>query len=379
MADLLQRRIRDVLLTRLPGKRADAQRAETDFYDLLKEVPDLSSSSVWSSVKRGISSDPRYDAVGSSSLREELFNGYIRKLASSSNAANETPEEAAERKLKERKAKEEASLRERQAKVREEQERVSKDVGKSRAGAGREEGERLFGSLLVDQVRETVSNRWLVTLSKASRESLPDLTISRSYLFGRADDTKTTWDEAARFLHADPRFNNPSLSIHDKRRLFDAHLTRIQAKRSDALHNLFASSTPSLDATYDSVYPKIVDDPVVKRLGLQGDALEDRWAAWRRSWEAEARKEFDVLLGENSFVEFWGRMRKKTLDEAALKVKEDEMEEGEGMGEGGAADLTALAKQIDLNEIKSVLRVSEKPDPASEFDPESIFLHVNIR
>jgi hypothetical protein len=144
---------------RLVGKRADAQRAETDFYDLLKEVPDLSSSSVWSTVKRGISSDPRYDAVGSSSLREELFNGYIRKLASSSNAANETPEEAAERKLKERKAKEEASLRERQAKVREEQERVSKDVGKSRAGAGREEGERLFGSLLVDQVRETVSDR----------------------------------------------------------------------------------------------------------------------------------------------------------------------------------------------------------------------------
>jgi transcription elongation regulator 1 len=64
------------------------------------------------------------------------------------------------------------------------------------------------------------------------------------------------------------------------------------------------------------------------------------------------------MLGENSFVEFWGKMRKKTLDEAALKVKEDEMEEGEGMGEGGGADLTALAKQIDLNEIKSVLRVS---------------------
>jgi transcription elongation regulator 1 len=34
------------------------------------------------------------------------------------------------------------------------------------------------------------------------------------------------------------------------------------------------------------------------------------------------------------------------------------MEEGEGLGEGGAADLTALAKQIDLDEIKSVLRVS---------------------
>jgi transcription elongation regulator 1 len=68
------------------------------------------------------------------------------------------------------------------------------------------------------------------------------------------------------------------------------------------------------------------------------------------------------MLGENSFVEFWGRMRKKTLDEAAEKVladgMKDEIEEGDGLGDGGAADLTVLAKQIDLDEIKAVLRVS---------------------
>lgn len=101
----------------------------------------------------------------------------------------------------------------------------------------------------------------------------------------------------------------------------------------------------------------MIDDPVVKRLDLDPDALEDRFNAWRRASEAEARREFDTMLGENSFVEFWGRMRKKTLDEEARGVREDEMEEGEGMGDGGAADLTVLAKQIDLEEIKSVLRV----------------------
>lgn len=108
---------------------------------------------MWSQTKKGISSDPRYDAVGSSSLREELFNTYIRKLASTS-TKHETAEEIAERKLKERKAKEEASLRGRQAKVREEQERATREANKSRAGAGREEAERVFGSLLVDQVRD---------------------------------------------------------------------------------------------------------------------------------------------------------------------------------------------------------------------------------
>lgn len=86
-------------------------------------------------------------------MREELFNTYIRKLASTS-TKHETPEEIAERKTKERKAKEEASLRERQSKVREEQEKATREANKSRAGAGREEAERVFGSLLVDQVRD---------------------------------------------------------------------------------------------------------------------------------------------------------------------------------------------------------------------------------
>lgn len=134
------------------GKRADAQRAETDFFELLSEQPNITSSSLWTEIKKSLSSDPRYDAVGSSTLREELFQSHIRKLASSS--TGETAEQAAERKLAERKAKQEASLRERQQAVGIQKEQVEKDVGRSKKGAGREEGERVFGSLLVDQVRD---------------------------------------------------------------------------------------------------------------------------------------------------------------------------------------------------------------------------------
>lgn len=133
-------------------KRADAQRAETDFFDLLKEVESVSPDSKWAEVKRGISNDPRYDAVGSSSLREELFNTYLGKLGSV--IKDETPEQAAERKAREKREKAEQSLREREAQVREEKGRVEREVGKSKAGAGREEGERLYGTLLVDQVRD---------------------------------------------------------------------------------------------------------------------------------------------------------------------------------------------------------------------------------
>lgn len=166
------------------------------------------------------------------------------------------------------------------------------------------------------------------------------------------------WNDAVQYLQNDPRFNHPSLNPHDKRRLFEAHIQHLSGRRANDLDQLFRTHATTLATTYDEIYPKIVDDFAVKRLGLQGSALEDRFKAWHRLRETEARREFDQMLGENSFVEFWGRMRKKTLDEAALKVKGDEMEEGEGLGDGGSADLTALAKQIDLDEIKSVLRVS---------------------
>jgi transcription elongation regulator 1 len=135
------------------------------------------------------------------------------------------------------------------------------------------------------------------------------------------------------------------------------------SKRSNALHGLFESNTPDLQTPFDTVYPAIAEDPIVKRLDLSPSALEDRWNVWKRTQETSARASFDEMLGENSFVEFWGKMRKKTLDEQALAVKEeDEMEEGEGMGDGGAADLTAMGRQIDLEEIKSVLRVSHRSE-----------------
>ncbi len=78
----------------------------------------------------------------------------MKKLASSSSNAEETAEQAAERKSKERKEREAASLKEREAKVKTEQMKVSMENNKSRVGAGREEAERLFGSLLVDTIRD---------------------------------------------------------------------------------------------------------------------------------------------------------------------------------------------------------------------------------
>lgn len=298
-------------------KRADADRAEADFYELLKETRGVVSTSEWAVVKKDISGDARYDAVGSSSLRAELFANYLKKIGEE--VVDETPEQAAERKLRERKEKQEASLKDRASKVRDQQAKVSEDVDKSRAGAGKEEGERLFGSLLVDVVR----------------------------------DHEMTWQDALPILRQDGRYAHPSLREGDKRRLFENHMARLGANKSNALSALFASASPSLDTRFDEVYAKISEDPLVVRLGLGPDTLRERYDTWAKGRDVTARAELNTLLAENSFVEFWGKMRKKTLDEAAAKIKDEDIESGD---EEAEADIIALARQVDLDEIKTILR-----------------------
>lgn len=169
--------------------------------------------------------------------------------------------------------------------------------------------------------------------------------------------SQVTWQDILPILQQDVRFAHPALRMGDKRRIFEEHIARLGANKGDALNKLFATAAPELHTPYEEVYAAIADDPLVARLGLAGAALEERFAAWRRAREVEARREFDTLLSENKFVDFWGRMRNKELDESAANVEEqEEREAGEGLHDGGDADMVALAQKMDLSEVKAVLR-----------------------
>ena len=95
-------------------------------------------------VKKTISDDPRYDAVGSSSLREELFNTFLNAQANravpdqgrkqdvellSTEQVDET------QRRKDRKVQ---AVKDREEKIRAERERVQADIEKSRIGLNRE-------------------------------------------------------------------------------------------------------------------------------------------------------------------------------------------------------------------------------------------------
>lgn len=86
--------------------------------------------------------------------------------------------------------------------------------------------------------------------------------------------------------------------------------------------------------------------------------LAEEFARWQRARGVEARLAFDAMLGENSFVEFWGRLAKIGGEGVGGGVPAEEEEEEEGEGGGGKVDMKALAKNVDVGEMEKVLQVS---------------------
>ena len=110
-------------------------------------------------MKREIVNDSRYDAVGSSSLREELFNTFLKAQETSqlqsSQASAEAANSDADMKTKDlllsevdseqrRKEKKERAIKEREEKIRAKRSKVEADIDKSRQGLHRGEDELEF-------------------------------------------------------------------------------------------------------------------------------------------------------------------------------------------------------------------------------------------
>jgi heat shock protein beta len=168
-----------------------------------------------------------------------------------------------------------------------------------------------------------------------------------------------SWDEAVLQLQKDPRFVNSSLPKNQQIRLYHSHIAQTRDKHLQNLHALFESHAPSL-ATHFSALPlsSVLASLPATRLGFDERRLEAEFDKWQRERTTEARHAFDQMLGENAFVEFWGRLGKIGGEGVNGGVKADEFEEeDEGEGNGGKADMKALAKSIDLREMEKVLKV----------------------
>ncbi|KAI0068699.1 HSP90-domain-containing protein [Artomyces pyxidatus] len=329
-----EKRFRDFLKELGERKRAAAQKAEIDFFALLKESGVATAGAIWKDVKRGITTDPRYDAVGSSSLREELFNAFLKAQSSresadpvASSSSDKPPVEDEAEKAKKRQERKEQAVKEREEKIKAERNRVDAEINKSRMGLNREEGELEFRTLLTDAIREP----------------------------------QATWDSSVSQLETDPRFTRSVLPLNHQLHLFHTHVGQLRARHLDNLHALFQAGAPSL-ATPFSALPleSILNSLPATKLGFDAHMLEQEFDKWQRERTTEARKAFDEMLHENAFVEFWGRLGKIGGEGADGGVKRDEdFDEDEGEAGGGNVDMKTLAKNVDITDIQKVLK-SEK-------------------
>ncbi|KAK0468346.1 Hsp90 protein-domain-containing protein, partial [Desarmillaria tabescens] len=325
-----ERRFKEYLKELGEKKRAASQKAEIDFFALLRENQ-LPQDAVWKDVKRSLTRDPRYDAVGSSSLREELFNTFQKArekgrgetAATVENPPDNTKIDADIDESERRRLRKEKAVKEREEKVRIERGIVEANIGRSRNELNKEEGQRDFKTLLTDAIREP----------------------------------QITWESALPQLQTDPRFRNSPLPVDQMLHLFHTHIGHLRGKHIKSLHALFESYAPSLATDFKSIpISSLLSSLPVTKLGYTTNVLEHEFEKWQRERTFECRKAFDDMLSENSFVEFWGRLGKIGGEGVDGGVKADDMGEDEGEGGGGKVDMKALAKNVDVREMENVLK-----------------------
>ncbi|KAF7332189.1 hypothetical protein MKEN_00099900 [Mycena kentingensis (nom. inval.)] len=281
-------------------------------------------------VKKKLVDDPRYDAVGSSSLREELFNTLLKGTTPNSRPDTHATTKAEVEELpvdqeQRRKERAQQAVQQRENQVRAELSRVEAEIGRTREVGQKEEGEALFMTMLVDAIR----------------------------------DPQMTWELVVPLLSEDPRFQHSRLPQNVQVGLFQAHINHLRSKHMSSLHSLFETHAPRLDIVFDALpLESLLSAQPVTKLGFDTRTLEREFERWQRERTAESRKAFDQMLTENAFIEFWGKLRKVGGEgvDGGVKADDEGKAEDEGEGGGGKVDMKALASRVDVAEIEKVLQ-----------------------
>lgn len=120
-----------------------------------------------------------------------------------------------------------------------------------------------------------------------------------------------TWEVVLPLLSVDPRFRNSPLPPNTQISLFHAHVGHLRAKHMTGLYTLFEAHAPTLAATFESLpIPSLLGALPIAKLGLDARSLEHEFEKWQRERTNESRIAFDEMLAENSFIEFWGKLKK---------------------------------------------------------------------
>lgn len=304
-------------------------------------------------VKRNLVRDPRYDAVGSSTLREELFGTFLKALSSdtspNSGTSEQNPSKEDAEPKDDRKSRAERALREREGQMRAERGKVEREIELSKAALGSSEAELDLMNFYIDSVRDPLVCTFVQCESHYSRSPF----------------TQSSYYELEPTFSKHQRFASSPLPSAQKQRLFVQHTIHIAAKYRTALEALFLHHAPLLSATFTSLPEASVKSlesslPATK-LGLRSNdgSMHRAFDQWMTHRTGTARQDFQKLLEENSFVEFWGKVGKiegRAADGGIVPGEDDDLTD-EGEQGGGKADLKTLARVITEKEVERVLKV----------------------
>ncbi|ROL50251.1 Transcription elongation regulator 1 [Anabarilius grahami] len=242
------------------------EKVKQDFFELLSDYH-VDGQQRWSKVKEKMETDPRYKAVETSAVREELFKNYVERLAKNPNSEKE--------KELEKQARIEASLRERERMVQRFRSEQTKEIDREREQHKREEAVQHFKALMSDMVKT------------------PD----------------ATWSETRRTLRKDHRWESSSLLERDeKERLFNEHIEALAKKKKEQFRQLLDETTSiTLMTSWKEVKKLIKEDPRCikfsssdrKRQREFGDYIKDKYIA--------AKADFRTLLKETKFITYKSR------------------------------------------------------------------------
>ena len=169
--------------------------------------------------------------------------------------------------------------------------------------------------------------------------------------------SQITWGSVLPQLETDPRFTRSTLPLNHKLHIFHDHVGKLRHKHIQGLHALFESGTPTLATTFSALpIDSLLSSLPATKLGFDKRDIEHEFERWQRERNTEARKAFDEMMGENSFVEFWGRLGKIGGGGVDSSIQNDDIGEMEDE-DGERVDMKKLAKGVDVKEILKVLKV----------------------
>ncbi|XP_067084952.1 transcription elongation regulator 1 isoform X2 [Osmerus mordax] len=242
------------------------EKVKLDFLVLLEEQH-VEGGQRWRQVKERLEGDPRYKAVDSSNLREELYKHYLDKQAKSVDGEKE-------REL-ERQARVEASLREREREVQKARSEQTKEIDREREQHKREEAIQAFRALMSDMVRSS----------------------------------DASWSDTRRNLRKDHRWECASLLERDeKEKLFNEHVEALTKKKKEHFRQLLdETSMITLTTSWKEVKKIIKEDPRCIKFSSSDRKKQREFEDYIKDKYITAKADFRTLLKETKFITYRSR------------------------------------------------------------------------